>query len=754
MTTDQDMDASRRVGKEHLDGIRKCLESLPEGVMKRQGPRHLDVPLVLVLWIASGVALAAITTRVTDWFVMTDELLYERLAISIYRLGSLIPHVHGEVVPNLNQLYPALLAVPFRNDSVRQCLHDAHLLNAFVMTSACVPAYLITRRVTESRSAPWIVAVLSITLPWIALASFLLTEVVAYPIFLWAIVLCQQALVQPRARNDAAALAAIGLAVLARTQFAVFALVLVLAIVGLALTTSGRGSRIAGLRAAARAHAVLLVAYLVVAAIALVLVLAGHSPLGSYSQTAKGNIFPSNILQSAAEHLAVISLASGILPLLVGGAWMLSNLRHASSTERHAFAWLSTTMVVVLTLEVASFNIRFGGGIVRERYLFYLVPLLLAALAAALTDLRVPRWSLAVPLAVLSLGLVATPIVVYEKYNVDTPASLLNNWLIGTLHTVGAVRVFLIVAVFVVAILYVEGVFVLGQKRAAIALAALLLVALPAETAYAFKRLFAVNGTSGLPMTLDQSVVFGWADRVITPNSETMMVPYPLLRTDYWADVAFWWDLEFWNRSVTREGGTPGVFEGTPPGTFPKIALSFDPTTGRANVDFDSYVTQAVGDARFHIAGRQLSVQRDATMVFPERPWRADWVTRGLYVDGWTVPGRTARIRVFARPRRTTPELRSLTVSMRAPDGVQSRSVHFVSDVGEATVSVVPGTVLQQVTVCVPPGRPADVRINAAGSSPISGSEATPLTAVTPRNAGVLVQAIELSDAAGPACHP
>ena len=82
----------------------------------------------------------------------------------------------------------------------------------------------------------------------------------------------------------------------------------------------------------------LLGGYAVAAAVALVLLLAGHSPLGSYSQTATGNVLPSNIVQFAAAHLAVIALASGILPLLVGGAWLASNLLRASSVERHAFA--------------------------------------------------------------------------------------------------------------------------------------------------------------------------------------------------------------------------------------------------------------------------------------------------------------------------------------------------------------------------------------------------------------------------------
>src|SRR5437763_1624779 len=41
---------------------------------------------------------------------MTDELLYERLAISVAHLGSPLPHVHGVLIPNASQLYPLLIA--------------------------------------------------------------------------------------------------------------------------------------------------------------------------------------------------------------------------------------------------------------------------------------------------------------------------------------------------------------------------------------------------------------------------------------------------------------------------------------------------------------------------------------------------------------------------------------------------------------------------------------------------------------------
>ena len=40
---------------------------------------------VLVLWAALAAPLSVLATRVRDWFDMTDELRYERLAISIAR---------------------------------------------------------------------------------------------------------------------------------------------------------------------------------------------------------------------------------------------------------------------------------------------------------------------------------------------------------------------------------------------------------------------------------------------------------------------------------------------------------------------------------------------------------------------------------------------------------------------------------------------------------------------------------------------
>src|SRR2546430_13468252 len=101
----------------------------------------------LALWLVCAAIVGAVTGRVADWFVMTDELLYERLALSIDRLHSPIPHVHGVAIGSINQLYPLLLAPLFASGSIAHGLRDAHVMNAFVITFAAVPAYLLALRV-------------------------------------------------------------------------------------------------------------------------------------------------------------------------------------------------------------------------------------------------------------------------------------------------------------------------------------------------------------------------------------------------------------------------------------------------------------------------------------------------------------------------------------------------------------------------------------------------------------------------------
>jgi hypothetical protein len=663
--------------------------------------------------------LAWITSQVADWFVMTDELLYERLALSIDRLHSPIPHVHGVVVSNLNQLYPLVLSPVFATGTVADGLHRAHVLNAFVITSAAVPAYLLALRVTRNAWASTLAAALTVVAPWLVLASFVLTGAVAYPAFLWALLAFHVAITAPARRHDALAALALVVAITARTQFIVLALVL-------ALMVAKRW----------REHRVLVGVYAVGAAVALVLLAAGHNPLGTYSSTASGNPLPGAVIPSFFSHLAAVAVGLGIVPFIVGGAWLL---------RRDTFAILALLTTGALTLEVASFNVRFGGGLVRDRYIFYLAPVFAIAFAAALASWERTPWKLIVPAGVLVIGFAAAPLPVFDKLNVDTPVSVIDGYLRSELGGLTGARIFLVVVSLVAAALVLEAGVLLG-RHAIVPLAVLALLLTTAETGYAFERLFRVDGTAGRPLTVDPSSQLAWVDRVVGRDADVTMVPYPIVPGDYWSSAAYWWDMEFWNVSADRTAGIPATFEWTP-STFPKLALTFD-RLGRASISPPGDLLQAVADARFHIAGTVVTNNRNVFLVHPELPWRADWTTTGLYDDGWTKPGVVAHIRVYAYPGQDRRVTRTVTVSAFAPAGVTSRPLTVGSSRGVAggnEVSV-------DATVCVPPNGSAEVPVLVEGASAIYGDPTTNLTVSEPRTGGIQISRIYLSGQIGPDC--
>ena len=190
----------------------------------------VDGASVVAVALFLGWVLSLATTRVKNWFVMTDELYYERLAVSVAQTGSLLPRLHGELVPNVNQLYPILISPLYGDGNVPASFEGAHRLNAFLIASAAIPVYLLARRIGLGRLVALWAGALSVAVPWVALASFLLTEVVAYPAFCWALLALTHAVARKSWRTDLLALVVIGVAVLARTQFVVLLAVFVVAV--------------------------------------------------------------------------------------------------------------------------------------------------------------------------------------------------------------------------------------------------------------------------------------------------------------------------------------------------------------------------------------------------------------------------------------------------------------------------------------------------------------------------------------------
>jgi hypothetical protein len=678
---------------------------------------------VFAIWAAAATALAIPGRRVVDWFVMTDELLYERLAFSVTRTGSPLPTLHGLRVPEANQLYPILLGAISGDGLVPDWLVRAHTLNAILMTSTAVPAYLVGRRLVAGQLGPYAAAALTVLVPWLVLSSFVLSEATAYPAFVWCVYLLQRTVDEPSDAADVLALAGLGLAVLARTQFAVLLVVAPVAIV----------AHERSIRRSLERHRLLAAIGAAAILAAVVLSLAGHNLFGAYNAATQGSLLDRHLPRAVLEHAGVLALGLGLLPGVLGAAWLGARARTSGA------ALVAILAVALLVIEVASFDLRFGDGLPRDRYLFYAAPLLLVGFVGALEDARPPRLSLAVPLVVVVAGLALAPLPLFDKLNADTPVSTLDDYI----RSNGG-RTMLIGATLLLVAIAVLARFVLPRRLVAAALVAATAAALAGETAYAFDRLFRVNGTSGRPITLSQGIVFDWIDRELGPNADVTMIPYAQIQGDYWATAGFWWDLEFWNRSVTHAAYPENRFAEIQ-STFPKLDLQFDWATGKASASPSRYAAASDEDARFRLRGPTVSLTRSVRLIDAGHAWQADWATRGLDDDGFTVPGRVARVRIYPLRGQQKPTLRGVTFHVLAHSARLGVTIGgkttFVDSDHDADVGA---------AVCVPPRGFGTVLIRGRGSTRVWGDLGARAGIYQSRVRGMQIDRISLADETAP----
>ncbi len=632
----------------------------------------VDGASVVAVALFLGWVLSLATTRVKNWFVMTDELYYERLAVSVAQTGSLLPRLHGELVPNVNQLYPVLISPLYGDGNVPASFAGAHRLNAFLIASAAIPVYLLARRIGLGRLVSLWAGALSVAVPWVALASFLLTEVVAYPAFCWALLALTHAVARKSWRTDLLALVVIGVAVLARTQFVVLLAVFVVAVVVEAmLDATPRGApreplaHAAALRAPLRRRCCSSSSWRSRSARARSCSALTRSPpstCGSTSGSCGSRSSTWRCSRSGSRSCPSSSASAGS---------STASARRRPGAER-AFAVVGSTALLLVTLQVASFNQRFGAGLVKDRYLFYVVPIVLVGLAAALGSRQWPRWwALVVPTLVAAIGFASAPLALYEKFNVDSPIAILNNELLELATSTRWAHVLLVLAALVAAQALLLAKAFVPWRPTVIAVAVLASVALPLETVYAFDRLFAVNGTNGLPVTLDQGVVFSWVDRNVGPTGRVTVMKYPVGGPDWWAGQGYWWDVEFWNESAVETMADMSLKK------TPHWRTSFDPQTGAA---LDAPETQF---AFFYKRGRPLPARRQAASSTTARPTSSTPSGRGGRPGSRTasIPtagrGRTGprRSPCFAEPGQKTALRRFLTISVASPDPLEPRPV-------------------------------------------------------------------------------
>jgi hypothetical protein len=679
--------------------------------------------------VGTSALLAVGTLQVREWVVQTDEMLYVKLARHMGTSGSPIPTLHGEHVGFLGVVYSILLA-PFYGglDNV-DAFTAAHAVNAVLFASAAVPLYLLGRRLV---SPGWALAValLAISVPWAVNAAFVMSEAAAYPVFLWAVLACHVCIAEPSGRSDALAVVALALAFFTRPQFLFLAAVLPLA----ALVTVGP-------RSAFRQHRVLAIAYAVGALLVIVLAALGqaHRLLGDYGVTAtQGSLLPAIAWKSAAIHVDVLAVGLGVVPLLLGAGWAYSALREKSVRLR-AFAAVTALAVPLLALETGSYDVRFGGpDVIRDRYLFYLAPLLLLATAVCLLQERLPLVGIAAVTVVFAATAVFADFAPVAGLWVDSPESVLN----GVIHDQSGG---LPAGVFVALCGVVLGLICLGlalvPRRAALLGVAVAVFCFGGAVAgYAFDRLLTSNTPLGVPST-GKSRVRDWIDSVVPAGNAVGLLAYPLSR-DWGQSAIQWWDAEFWNNRARRAFVVPGgTYTYTP---FPSSVLRVDFATGRfaGTDDAPPFVLGAPNDARFGLAGAQTAANVGLVLRQVDRPYRADWATRGLDSDGWTRPGRPATIRLYSDPG-SPSQAATVTALLDAPPEAGGPVSYRL---GNQTGTVTPGTRAQPAqTVCIPAGGHADLPLDADRSAAIPGPPLGPNPGPV-RNVGVTVSGVFVSD--------
>jgi hypothetical protein len=591
-----------------------------------------------VVTLVAAIALASLASHVGSWAVMTDELLYERLALSIAHSGSPVPSLHGEHVAVYGQLYPLLVAPVFALFPMPSAVIVAHMLNGILFASASIPAYLLARRLVPGWVAV-VTSVASVAVPWSVISGFLMTEAAAYPAFVWAVLAIHRAVVRPTRRRELVAVGSIIVAMLARPELATLAIVFpVTALVhDLRLGHPFRRRR-ALLLACVTGALVLLIAALTDSL---------GSLLGSYAPALEdGSLISGAALRSAAVHLDVVGVGLAAVPLLLGGGWAIeAAIRKGASSEQHAFAILVVATVLLLALEVGSFVERFGVGIaVKDRYLFYVAPLLVLASALAVVSGRVPVTGVLTIAVVVLVTVHWTSFAPVAGVNVDSPASTVDDRLTRVALDLGVSTPTLVAIAFaVIGSTLVLASRVFATRSVAVCFVVSALTVVVVETAYTWQRALTSSSLNG-PISARPSKAESWIDAAVPNDADVGMLAYSVGQ-DWFPSAVAWWNVEFWNARVDRAYLFGRWFAYTP-APFPRPRLRVD-DQGRILGDPPLFLVRTTLDARFAPAGVRVGTAPYLEVIRLEEPTRAAWVSRGLTPDGWTRPGAKAVIRVF-----------------------------------------------------------------------------------------------------------
>ncbi len=639
--------------------------------------RPRPVYLLAALVGASFVIRTALAWLRSTPALFPDEYIYSAIGRSLADSGH--ASIRGGPAHFPALLQPILTAPAWLIGDVDTAFRTVQAISSLAMSLAAIPVYVLAVRLGLSRQIALALAALALLVPDLLYASFITSEPFAYPLVLAAVAAGTIALAVPTRRAQLAFVAFAALAALTRAQLVVLPVVFVLAAVLL-------GLRERRMRAALREQLLPISVFLLPV---VGLGLAGPSRVvGYYHPVLHLHLHPITFLRWSSWDAMVLAYAAGwiIVPGALLGLWFA--LRRPETRLEQAFGAVVVLLTLALVTEagllqanIAGRAAIYGANEIKERYVFYVVPL--AGICFALYakrgwPARVAHLVLAAALVVLSVRVPLSGFAIAPTISAS-PILFGVHWLTIELGGAGNAASLVAAAVGLMSV-----VAVLASRRPRLGTPVVLGLALFA-TGAASAGAVALDVRSSInlrkiALPADPS----WVDRARVGHV-TLLQSYTGPRGDYSLQNLFW------NRSITRVALLPGaskfdVFrtEDVSVGHDGSLSANGRPLNGPLLVETYGSTVQLDG-------GRLVKATPTASLWVPDggRQPRLRLYALGRYSDGWLANYGVIYVWPGAPGRRVAGWL-SMRLTSSPAVGPVSMRFQFGADAA-TTVRVIPG---------------------------------------------------------------
>ena len=591
--------------------------------------------------VISGAARIWVNQKIEAPYILTDELQYSAAAERLAESGEL-------PTTAWSFLYPILIAPGWFFESTLSSYEIAKAINVVVMTSVVIPVFLWARRLMKPTYAVATAAVV-LMMPSLVYTGTLMTENAFLPVFVASLFAFALAVERPTGANQLMALAFIALAFSVRQQGVVLVPMLIGAVMlkGIFDVRATRSARRLGSLLSEMRRYWVIWAGLSLAILAYVVYTGVRgeslgSGLGAYSAAAAADYSVWDAGRWIVFHFGELTLTSAALPTMafVVVLWQIWARSGAARPAERAFVAVALPAFVLLLIQVGAFASRWALRI-EERNLFYIVPVLIIALALWIErGMPRPTRATAVGSAVVAVAIFLPP------YGELLNSGLVNDTL-GLLPMLDAViklegglndlRILMAAGVVVAAWLFA----VAPRKVAVVAIPGVVATFLLWSSFGVFEDVRRAG--LGYRFAPGVGVDANWIDRAVGSDADVLFIGLP---TGGFSDTQkIRWQTDFFNRSVDRT-------------VVLDVNASVDPATGffvAGSPPERLTERYLLTDGGLSLRGRPLIERPPLTLYELDEPVRIQSQVTGMFGDGWT--GQAASIHLYRGADESATEL-------------------------------------------------------------------------------------------------